>query len=67
MKVIRKLGIDRRNEQTKQMVAQIPLGEGIEEGAGEMLRVGVKRGPGRGSSSTGRALARYTRESGASG
>ena len=49
------------------MVAQIPLGEGIEEGSGGMLRVGVKRGPGRGSSSTGHALAKYTRESGASG
>jgi hypothetical protein len=58
--VIRKLGINRRNEQTKQMVAQILLGEGIEEGSGEILRVGVKRGPGRGSSSTGHVLARYT-------
>jgi hypothetical protein len=26
------------------MVAQIPLGEGIEEGSGEILRVGVDQG-----------------------
>jgi hypothetical protein len=34
------------------------LGEGIEEGSGEILEIGVKRGPGKGSYSTGHALAR---------